>query len=316
MNFCLVTTCTSRKRHPPSLCVRELQTGSITEVAEKWIQCVDLSKMRVEAYDLYAGRSYREATAAARILDAPLWIISAGMGLVSSRNEPITPYNLTISYGPDSVIKKISDDTWSPTRWWDLITSRRGGRTIANIVNDNKNSECVLLFALSKNYAKMVRNDIGRIHEKKIDMVRFFGRGLEDIFDDKFKQCIMPYDSKLNGPNSTYKGAMGDFSQRAMRHYVDLVIENPTTLGVNARNDQDAVADAIRNWTPPKRIKRPVETNENILSLISIDIENYGGGSGKLLRRLRDHHKIACEQGRFKNLYKQAVEMHSKKLGK
>ncbi|MBI05807.1 MAG: hypothetical protein CMM54_02375 [Rhodospirillaceae bacterium] len=272
--------------------------------------------MRVEAYDLYAGRSYREATAAARILDAPLWIISAGMGLVSSRNEPITPYNLTISYGPDSVIKKISDDTWSPTRWWDLITSRRGGRTIANIVNDNKNSECVLLFALSKNYAKMVRNDIGRIHEKKIDMVRFFGRGLEDIFDDKFKQCIMPYDSKLNGPNSTYKGAMGDFSQRAMRHYVDLVIENPTTLGVNARNDQDAVADAIRNWTPPKRIKRPVETNENILSLISIDIENYGGGSGKLLRRLRDHHKIACEQGRFKNLYKQAVEMHSKKLGK
>ncbi len=59
---------------------------------------------------------------------------------------------------------------------------------------------------------------------------------------------------------------------------------------------------------PAKRVGRRA-TDEEIKAAIAAHYEAVGGQSSQMLRKLRDELGLACEQSRFRNLFKGVVQM-------
>jgi hypothetical protein len=54
-----------------------------------------------------------------------------------------------------------------------------------------------------------------------------------------------------------------------------------------------------------------LKSDLEIIDVIVASLAKTGGRVGRSLRHLRDVEGIACEQGRFKNLFKQALQVAS-----
>jgi hypothetical protein len=59
---------------------------------------------------------------------------------------------------------------------------------------------------------------------------------------------------------------------------------------------------------PPKPISRAKATDEEIVTLIHRHWATMNGQSSRMLRHLRDHLHIACEQTRFRDLFRTAKD--------
>src|SRR5690348_12631855 len=82
MSLVPVTTCTDRKRFPPStdLIARSLPAGSQESIGSLWRAHVGAAPHRAKAAQVYCGRSFKEALRAASDAGATLRIISGGLG--------------------------------------------------------------------------------------------------------------------------------------------------------------------------------------------------------------------------------------------
>jgi hypothetical protein len=78
----IVTTCSARKAVPalPAIKARSLRRGSLEEVATDWLARLDQAQAATTAADLYSGRGFGHAKAAA---NGTPYIISAGLGLLA-----------------------------------------------------------------------------------------------------------------------------------------------------------------------------------------------------------------------------------------
>lgn len=61
---------------------------------------------RIPAGKLYQGRAFREAELAARALSAEIYILSAGLGLVSQLDD-VPAYSLTVANGADNILARL-----------------------------------------------------------------------------------------------------------------------------------------------------------------------------------------------------------------
>jgi hypothetical protein len=102
----LATICTNRKRPtvPPDLDIRNLKATPQEKLLHNWVQNVANSAERLPAERVYCGRGFQEALHTAAYLGTDLLIISAGVGLVSSK-EPIPAYNATLANSSKSSIR-------------------------------------------------------------------------------------------------------------------------------------------------------------------------------------------------------------------
>src|SRR5215468_4333177 len=100
MQLMVVTTCTDRKRFPvPSnLNAHRLRQGHQDCVAAEWVARVWKAPPAASAREVYCGRSFQEALAAARGTQTSLRIISAGLGLIDEQDS-VPAYNLTLVRG-------------------------------------------------------------------------------------------------------------------------------------------------------------------------------------------------------------------------
>src|SRR5687768_7737726 len=98
MRITVVTNCTARKavRAPRLLRARSLPVGALKTVAKEWKRRLAGATERVPAAKLYQGRGFQEARRAAQLAQTPLYIISAGLGLITERDF-IPAYSLTVS---------------------------------------------------------------------------------------------------------------------------------------------------------------------------------------------------------------------------
>src|SRR5207248_2963741 len=146
----IVTTCSNRKRIAPlhGLRARDLAVGTPHEVADSWASRLAHAKAAAQAKELYCGRNFAEARNTARDLRAPLYVVSAGLGLVSAE-DVIPSYALTVSPGsPDSIHARISPGC-SAQEWWDLGASRSPfSRNVLSTLLSPKTSEGLVLVAL------------------------------------------------------------------------------------------------------------------------------------------------------------------------
>src|SRR5262249_18398266 len=146
---------------------------------------------RRPARDVYCGRSFSEAISAATSLNAPLYVISSGLGCVHS-NVIIPAYNLTVVNGPDNIFER-STDVPSIADWWRLIASRSPFSTpFSSAVKSGKNGP--ILLALSGTYLKMIEGDLLALSPKTRARIRIFTASIPSDVADPLRPLVMPYD--------------------------------------------------------------------------------------------------------------------------
>lgn len=304
----VVTCCTDRKRGKPNqiLQARDLTPGSYRDVAAAWLRRIEASSAENQAKAVYCGRAFSEALAAASYLESPMWIVSAGLGLVRA-NEPIPTYSLTVSLGaPDSILTKIDRDRPRSRDWWTaLLAEGAACRSLHGILNETP--KMIMLISLSAAYAKMLQNEFEAMAEDQIDRLRIFGLSLDRALPERFHRAVMPYDRRLDGVDSPLPGTLTDFSTRAMRHFAQMARTGEIKLN-DLSEDRTVVLSKLSGWTEPFIPKRNPKSDDEIKALIIkywVDVE---GQSGRMLRYLRDDLLVACEQGRFRRLFNQVAK--------
>jgi hypothetical protein len=308
----LITTCTSRKRKqvPPSLQASSLREGSQRSVLNEWCHRLSANAAFDTASAIYCGRAFREAFLATREVSGDLWIISAGIGLVSEK-AMIPSYSITIGdSGSDSILRKIKGEKFSPAKWWAGITAFHGSpNPMCRLIIHNPSK--LFVIALSQAYAGLVQQDILSLSDHDLHRVRLIGLALHPVVDSRLQKVVMPYDERLDGPGGTNSGTRSDFAQRAMRHFVTEVLTPSNFNDLQLQIQFVSKTLSCRNYRQVPKRKRV--SDQAIMDLILKNWHSFSPcSSSRMLRMIRDDEKIACEQSRFKELYRLAKEIKEK----
>lgn len=307
MSQLVITSCTGRKRVIVDQLLQTLPSGEVVALhgngvgalAHTWVDAITGAPKACQAIDLYAGRSFSDACAVAGKLDATLKVVSAGLGLVDSA-DMIPSYELTISEGRGSLLKRLANYSASPVQWWSELNNARTGREspIASSVNADRFRR--IYIALPSRYLEMVRLDLASIAAESIENLRIFTSPAgQKLVPAALRKAVMPYDERLEDTSSTRRGTRTDFAQRAMRHFVE-------DLGADNLPLDDAratVIDAMAKMSYPVKPPRRRVSDDEIVTLLYANWLNNDGQSSRLLRYLRDEALVSCEQGRFRYLW-------------
>ena len=295
----LITGCTNRKRIGPdhSVTARTLAVGHLEAVRAEWLDRLDKARVVAEAVSLYCGRSIVEIRGAARAANAGLAFISAGLGIVCA-DTAIPSYSLTVSgRGPDAVLGRITP-ACSPADWWSgLEPCSRFGRGTADLAREHGG---LLICALPQAYLLMAAPGLISLAESGAIDLRIITAARKENIDQRLHRWTMPYDDRLDGPDSPISGTLGDFPARAARHFVEAILSRePRGAASQHARSVDA---ALSRWRPSvSRVGRRCSDDE-VMALLRKHWQAAEGRSTALLRVLRDDLGIACEQGRFANL--------------
>ena len=292
----VITTCTNRKRKavPYHLQMRALSSSSMACVAADWCGRLRKAVVLYPAAEIYGGRGFREAVAAASLLDARLMIVSAGLGLIDAA-RPVPPYASTILHdAPDGVPARITDG-FSASGWWAALSDQ--SPFAMSLCQAADNHVGLILAALSDAYIDMVSAELVALPEATLSRLRLFTRASIERVPNALRPFTMPYDARLDGPDSEMQGTLGDFASRALRHFaknIALAQDSRTSVEHSA-----AVAASLQGHRVPEKIQRDRYDDAAMLDLIRSRWDDPGGRS---LRRFRDEFNVACEQGRFRTL--------------
>jgi hypothetical protein len=243
------------------------------------------------ASQLYAGRAFQEALSASKAADAKFLIVSAGLGLIAAEAE-VPAYDLTLAAtSEDAIGKKFKA---SAADWWLAISDERDA---AEQLGDG-----LIIAALSRPYLTMVAKQWSAWPEERLARLRLLSKELPRDLPAALARAWMPYDDRLD-EIAGFAGTQADFAQRALHHFVKEV----GRPDLSVQEHQAIVAQSLSNLTPRSIPTRERFDDEAITAMIHRDWDLVGGRSGAMLRHLRDGLLVACEQGRFKLLFKAAA---------
>lgn len=295
----VITTCTNRKRKPVSdaLHMAALPQADLDGLARQWSRRLAAEPTRFPGEDIYGGRGFREAVTAADLLDAKLLVVSAGLGLIEV-STAVPPYACTVLVdAPDSVRTRVTG-AFSVERWWEaLCRASPFAVALHDAVQDAQGPICA---ALSDAYIEMIAGDLLALPAPMLSRLRLFTRAPVDRVPAALRPFVMPYDDRLDGPDSPNRGTRSDFAGRALRQFAELTRGDPP--GRSAAEHAAAVSAALDGWRMPARIERVRHDDAALLALIRAHWDAERGSSSRLLRRFRDDLGIACEQSRFADL--------------
>jgi hypothetical protein len=250
---------------------------------------------RVALEALYCGRGWCEAEAASRAANAGLLVVSAGLGLATASTKA-RPYNLTLSSGsPDDVRRKLGGG--GAPDWWSALT----GRSAFHVRDFDEGG--LILAALSGTYLAMVAREWAGWPEERLARLRLFTKDAANL-PARLRPCVMPYDDRLDAVGAGYAGTQGDFAQRALRHFADHFAKVEGDAADHAALVEQVLAPVGVSERPVRRRY----TDDELVDLIGREWAAVGGRSAAMLRRLRRELNVACEQGRFKDLFRRAAQ--------
>lgn len=295
----VITACTNRKRKPVSDSLRMgiLPQADLDGLARQWSRRLAAAPTRFRGEDLYGGRGFREAVTAAELLDAKLLVVSAGLGLIEI-SASVPAYACTVlADAPDSVRTRVTG-SFSVGGWWEALCQLSPfAIAMRDAVEDTQGPICA---ALSDAYIEMIAGDLLALPAEMLSRLRLCTRAPLDRIPAALRPFVMPYDDRLDGPDSPNRGTRSDFAGRALRHFAELTKGDPPGRG--AAEHAVAVAGALRGWRMPARVDRVRHDDAALLDLIRAHWNAERGSSSRLLRRFRDDLGIACEQSRFADL--------------
>jgi hypothetical protein len=305
MRLIAITTCTDRKKFPvsPELDASYLPAGPQSVVAGEWRERVKSARAVGLATEVYSGRSFQEAILAARAGRAEFRVISGGLGLVRG-DEQIPSYSLSlVRKSPEFIGARVTDEPFDVAQWWSEIQRSDQAAPLAELVHANPT--VIAVAGISKAYLSLIAKDLMSLEDRDLDRIRLVGLGIGNACPSQLQRCLLPYDDRLDGPDSPIRGTRTDFSSRAMRHFIESVLPEQQLGSID--NHKEGVNRLLGRWRHPKSVSRPSKADEEIVDLIKKNWEAIEGKSSRGLRFLRDVKNIACEQGRFRDLFHRAA---------
>jgi hypothetical protein len=312
MRHIILTNCTAKKRASLPVLKFAVQTKNVTikDVADQWTNLVQEAKNVLPASKVYVGRTVKDAIDAGNMLGAPVFFISAGLGLIS-QDRLIPSYNLSISPNqkqtpvPDECDLRttLSMHSCSPSEWWNLLNHQK---PMLDILNANEDT--LIWIALPSSYINLVQEDLLAIPKTMVKNLRIFTSpaGVQ-AFAPKLRVACLPYDERLNSVANS-EGTRNDFPQRALLHYLRCLQGRKLNLQEGKAKVQRFLSDfSVRDF--PVREKK---SDEEIIRLLERYWSKTNGSAARLLRVLRDDLKISCEQRRFSSLWR---SVNNQKLG-
>ena len=304
LTLSLITSCTNRKRISPgrALTARTLRKESTTLLAREWVKRVREALPVAHAGNLYQGRAFLEASKTSESMQSPLYVISAGLGLLHAEKK-IASYSLTVSTGSEDAIQnRCTDPIFSTTQWWRVLNAQFGVRyPLSKLIAESGRKHWLL--AVPINYFELVADDLNQLSDAHLKRLRIVGPQINQDAHRVLKACLLDIDDRLNGPDSPLAGTQADFAQRAARFAYEKVIrENPEGEVLVHRR---AISGKLAGMRHATKYKRQAMSDEGIMRKIKALWKTAEGRSGRMLRLLRDQEQIACEQRRFKGLFKQ-----------
>ena len=296
----VITNCTNRKRKPVTsgLNAASLAIGDLAAVAQEWAGRLRAPAPYFPVLDLYGGRSFQEAKASAAGLRANMFVISAGLGLIDATGE-IPSYACTVASGAIDGIEPRVLGNFSSAEWWAHLNQISPFTSSLASVFSGINSE-LCLAAISDTYIRMLSPDLLALADNHLAKLRLFTRAPLEGIPERLRPYVMPYDDRLDGPESLVRGTRSDFAGRALRHFSDYVL--PGTEDFSAQEHRKSVELAMAGWSFPVSVERGRLSDDQILGLLNKHWEETRGSTSVLLRLFRDTLKVACEQSRFATL--------------
>jgi hypothetical protein len=299
----VITGCTNRKRETVAhrLHMSSLPKAKLPALASDWGARLASECDRFPASSIYGGRSFQEAVAAARSLDARQVVVSAGLGLVDA-SVVVPPYACTVLVGArDSVRDRVIGDFCILAWWSALRMASPFARPLEELAADQRG---LILAALSETYLDMLADELIILPPAALARLRIFTRAPRARVAAALRPFVMPYDDRLDGPDSPIRGTRSDFASRALHHFVGLGASAEPSVAESAA----AVRAAIADWQMPGKVNRMRHNDAALLELIREQWDAAGGSSSRLLRVFRDDLGIACEQSRFAALARRVRE--------
>jgi hypothetical protein len=214
----VLTTCSAVKSADPNpaLLARNLGFGRIGAVSAQWSDRLAGAEVDLPAADLYAGRGFGHARAAA---GGHPWIASAGLGLLAP-SVAVPSYGATVAAGPEDDVFRRIDGARDPAAWW------RGLRSspFASPVPDLFDGAGPVLAALSAPYLAMLADDLAELPPADLDRLRIFTATAPHAVDPRLREFVMPCDRGRQEEVGAYRGVVADYAQRALRHFAETIL--------------------------------------------------------------------------------------------
>ena len=300
----VVVTCTKQKRiaAPKELSVGALKKGSIEERFRAWklrLSAAQVEKCRVG--DLYSGDHWVAVQGfSAEKYDIKTWVTSAGYGLLEL-DDRITPYAATFSKAnDDSIFNKVSKAEYADASklWWNQLTSWRmtsHSRSLKSLAR-SRSSEPFLVVASDK-YLRAIGEDLaGAARElDSRDLLSILSAGCKSL--PGLSKNLLPCDARLQ---HVVGGARRSVNTRVASHLISSSRTLPTFSKLKAK------LNSLMKDVPdlPVYDRTPV-TDKDVTQFILTELrKDTSKAHTPLLRKFRDGGR-ACEQSRFRGLYKQ-----------
>jgi hypothetical protein len=292
------TNCTGRKLQ--KIDVVRLQPmplpASVDALCTRWLgQLEDGREVRpVEA--LYAGRSFQDARRAATILGAPMYVASAGLGMIAA-SEEAPAYDLTIADSGATILPILRQIGATRMDWWRSLNAAKGHpqRIASEMAHLNSATWYV---AMPGTYLSMLSEELVQLPVDATQRLRIFtSSAWAHSAPPVLANQVLPYDERLEG--TRFPGTRGDFAQRALLHFLEDLAGHDLALD----EAKDKVANAMSRSCKRELPRRTKKSDQEIIQILRVNWQEHDGAAGRLLRFLRDTALIQCEQTRFKSLW-------------
>jgi hypothetical protein len=294
----LITNCAATKRIAAGepVLLRKWN-GSVCQRFHWWRSAIEKQVPTITARECYAGDAWTQAIAAEKVSPSRnrLWIISAGLGLLSA-DEAISNYSATfVNNEPDSVASDIS----GKADWWNLLVEWRRKSTGIGCITDlaSENPKSVLIVAVSSSYFSVIKDDL--ISARKAldspDQLLVISAGTRPI--KSLGASLLPIDARFE---NLVGGARATLNARMLRH----IVEENRHRRIRAPKISEYLSGVATTLDSPRSFQRRPLGDNQVAAFIrkqSRLIPRFSASA--LLRMLRDQ-GLACEQKRFHRIYK------------
>ena len=310
----LIVTCSARKTVQPSSWTRArtLKAQTLPERFDEWTGKLErCGAQKIAAQNLYCGSSWAAIRRAIANWEQPeeikLWIISAGHGLVSG-TSPIAPYAATFcSRHADFVLGRERECGGIGMWWRHLVRWRRSinsdrPTSIEAVAKAYRNSP--LLVALSADYFSALMTDLSaaRRQLRNPSHLVIICAGAEK--ESELKQNLLPCDSRLEHILGRGRSALN-------ARILGRILSDTLFKSIDSTQLGKTYSSLLLRCPPSTYPKRTRQSDEIISQFISARFKDDSQATHSWLLTEYRRTGFACEQSRFRDLFKR-VQSHFK----
>ena len=306
----LVVTCTARKTIlvPELLMMRSLRRDRLDRRFSDWSKRIRSETAdRKKATDLYCGNSWsviREMAADEKLPSKlRIWVISAGHGLVAI-DENLAPYAATFTPRDEDSVIPPELSSHSVAEWWDMLVSgrRQDGTSVASISDIARlHPRTPLVAAISNEYLKAVAHDLEATRTALADGDRLIIITVGAKKSGPLGANFLPCDSRLEHHYGRSRMAL---NARILR---SLVRDFPAK-DIRAKYLSSHFAPLLARLPKAGYPERRPSEDETVRSFIRREIAKNAKGAYTVLLRQYRATGSACEQKRFRRLFREVAK--------